>query len=281
MDNVDTSQLRKDWEFWSLTMEDPKNREAFLKQKELLSLHTIERQEIGDVTNKSLLHLQCRTGFDTLSWARLHARVVGVDYAQSAITKAKRLCVDAELDQQARFICADIYELKDRDILNEEFDIVYVSYGSLCWLKDLTKWGEIVVQYLKPGGTFYMIEFHPFSNILSDIAAPDLADSNTNTWLVKPQFPYFHDQFSPLSTQVKYGLEQDAAEHIWSHSLSEIMNALLEAGLQLQYIHEFDYSFAKRLKAMEPDTEHRDQWKLKYNQHSFPLLFSLKGIKPA
>ena len=55
------------------------------------TLQDLERQEVGDVTGKSLLHLQCHFGLDTMSWARLGAKVSGVDFSGEAITLAKSL----------------------------------------------------------------------------------------------------------------------------------------------------------------------------------------------
>src|SRR5205823_6131285 len=98
--------------------------------------NSIERDELGDVAGKALLHLQCHFGLDTLSWARLGARVTGMDFADDAIALATSLADEVGLD--ARFIRADIYDLPD--VLTETFDIVYTSGGVLFWLKDLDRW---------------------------------------------------------------------------------------------------------------------------------------------
>src|SRR5579859_1194418 len=129
-----------------------------------ISLMNIEREEVGDVAGKSLLHLQCHFGMDTLSWARLGASVTGVDFSEKAIALARSL--SQELDIPARFLQANIYDLPE--MLSEQFDLVYTSYGVLGWLPDIQGWGQVVAHFLKPGATFYIVEGHPFLMIFDD-----------------------------------------------------------------------------------------------------------------
>ncbi len=132
--------------------------------------------EMGDVTGKSLLHLQCHFGLDTLSWARLGARVTGVDFSPRAIDLARDL--SRELSIPARFICCDIYDLPAQ--LNEQFDIVFASYGVLTWLPDLSRWMQIAAQSVRPGGFFYLLDGHPVTWIF---------DEKSTNW--NPRYPYF------------------------------------------------------------------------------------------
>ena len=125
------------------------------------TLHDIELNQIGEVQNKSLLHLQCHFGLDTLSWARLGAKVTGVDLSSTAIEKAKQLADKAAL--AAQFICSDVYGFGEQ--CQQQFDIVYTSYGVLCWLPSMDKWAETVAKCLKPGGKIHLVEFHPFLDI--------------------------------------------------------------------------------------------------------------------
>jgi len=115
-------------------------------------LYPIEIEEVGDVRGKSLLHLQCHFGMDTMSWARLGADVTGLDFSDNAIETARQ--ISAELEIPARFVCSNIYDAPN--VLSEKFDIVFTSYGALCWLPDLKKWGEVVAHFVKPGGIFYI-----------------------------------------------------------------------------------------------------------------------------
>ena len=122
-----------------------------------ITLSDLEREGVGDARGRSLLHLQCHFGLDTLSWARLGARVTGVDLSDDAIATARRL--NAELGLDARFIRANVFDLPE--VLDEEFDVVYTAMGVLVWLPDLTAWARVVARHLKPGGLFYLLETHP------------------------------------------------------------------------------------------------------------------------
>ena len=135
-------------------------------------LNPLERGEVGPVEGKTLLHLQCHFGMDTLSWARLGAQVTGVDFSPEAIKLAESL--SQELGIPGRFICCDLYDLPEH--LNQTFDIVYTSYGVLCWLRDLERWARLAASYLKPGGIFYMAEMHPTS-LIFDESASETANS--------------------------------------------------------------------------------------------------------
>ena len=128
--------------------------EEFKKGKS--SLKFIEVEELGDVKGKSMLHLQCHFGQDSLSWARMGANVTGVDFSDEAINAADSLRDELELD--TKFICSNIYDLESK--LDKNFDIVFTSYGTIGWLPNLDKWGKLISHYLKPGGTFYIVDFH-------------------------------------------------------------------------------------------------------------------------
>src|SRR6185312_10967955 len=116
-----------------------------------VQLWDYEIEEVGDVAGRDLLHLQCHFGLDTLSWARLGARVTGVDFSKTAIDFATRLAREAQIE--ARFVCSNIYDLPT--VLFEQFDIVFTSYGILFWLPDVRRWAQTVAAFLRPGGTFY------------------------------------------------------------------------------------------------------------------------------
>ena len=135
---------------------------AFINGKS--SLNKIELDDLGDVTGKKILHLQCHFGMDTLSLARMGAKVTGVDLSDTAIAEARKL--NEQLGLDVEFICCNVYNLKDH--LKEQFDIVFTSYGVIGWLPDLNKWAEIISHYTKPGGFFYMGEFHPVVVMLAE-----------------------------------------------------------------------------------------------------------------
>jgi 2-polyprenyl-3-methyl-5-hydroxy-6-metoxy-1,4-benzoquinol methylase len=127
--------------------------DTFMKGKS--TLNDIELQLLGNVTGKRVLHLQCHFGQDTLSLGRMGATVTGVDFSEAAINKARQLSHD--IGVPARFVCCDIYDLHNH--LDEQFDIVFTSYGTIGWLPDLDKWADVVSKFLKPGGRFVFAEF--------------------------------------------------------------------------------------------------------------------------
>jgi len=234
------------------------------------SLTSIEREELGDVAGKSLLHLQCHFGMDTLSWARLGARVTGVDYAPAAIDLARDL--SRELGLEARFLYASIYDLPA--LLEETFDIVFTSYGVLCWLPDLARWGQVIAHFLKPGGVFYIVEGHPFANVFYN--EPDA----TRLEVAYPYFPAAGPQaYECDGSYADTDVEVHHTSYEWPHSLGEIVNALLRAGLQLDFLHEFDRNVYRSHPYLVQGED--GWWRLPEHAESVPLMFSLKATKPA
>ena len=232
------------------------------------SLQPIELAELGGVAGKSLLHLQCHFGMDALSWARLGAKVTGVDFSGRAIALARSLA--DELRLPARFVHSDVYGLPS--VLQGQFDIVFTSYGVLFWLPDLRRWAEIVAHFLKPGGAFHIVEFHPFANIFETEGVTDL----------QPAYPYFHGP-EPLRFETHGSYADPTAdyrfvEHGWDHPLGEIVNALLAAGLRLEFLHEFPHCGYQRFSFLERDADGR--WRLPGRLAGMlPLLFSLRATK--
>jgi SAM-dependent methyltransferase len=106
-----------------------------------------DRDELGDVRGRSLLHLQCHFGMDTLAWARLGAAVTGVDFSPHAIAHA--VDIAARTGLAARFLEADVYATPG--MLPEAFDVVYTGGGALCWLPDIRGWAQVVGRMLRPG----------------------------------------------------------------------------------------------------------------------------------
>ncbi len=128
------------------------------------SLLDFEVAELGPVSGRSLVHLQCHVGLDTLSWARLGALVTGLDFSAPAVKAARELA--SSIGQPATFVAGDVYQAPA--LLRERYDIVYTGKGALCWLPDLEAWADVVVTLLRPGGALYVLEFHPFTDVFGD-----------------------------------------------------------------------------------------------------------------
>ena len=221
------------------------------------SLNAIELEQVGNVEGKRLLHLQCHFGQDTLSWARRGASVTGVDLSTEAIEQANKL--KTALGLHATFIADDIYQFGQRN--TEKFDIVFTSYGVLCWLPDLSRWAKTIANSLVKGGEFHLVEFHTFNDLLNGYSyfprsAPDVEDEGTYT-----------ENCDGTKSKVV----------TWAHSLSEVINALISAGLNIECFKEYPFSPYNCFDDLEYVAERGYQMLHKGQQ--VPLLYSIKARK--
>jgi SAM-dependent methyltransferase len=129
------------------------------------ALLPFEGEEVGDVAGKHLVHLQCHIGLDTLSWARRGAVVSGLDFSSAAVKAARSLATSVGIP--ASFVEADVYDAVAA-FGGQRFDIVYTGIGALVWLPSVTRWASVVASLLAPGGFLYLVEGHPFAQILDD-----------------------------------------------------------------------------------------------------------------
>ena len=234
-------------------------------------LKPVELEEVGDVRGKSLLHLQCHFGMDTLSWANRGATVTGMDFSEPAIEQARAL--SAELNIPATFIQSNVYDLPD--VLHEQFDIVFTSYGAITWLPDLWRWAKVAAHFVKPGGFFYVAEFHPFSQVFDD--APGVDDLHV-------RYPYFPanepmmfddgidyaDRTATLTNRVTFN---------FPYPLADVVTSIIDAGLRIDFLHEFPYTSYEVLPFAEQVGDR--QWRLTKHDGCVPLVFSVKATKPA
>ena len=233
----------------------------------------IERAEIGDLAGKSLVHLQCHFGLDTLALARRGAKVTGLDFSQNAIAAARDLAARAGID--ARFVEGNLYDAPH--LIAERFDRAYVSWGAINWLPDIRGWARVVAEMLKPGGELYLLEGHPFALTLDQ---PDRDTGGTGP--LRPTFNYFGGG-APLvfETATTYTGEAttlaNTKTHEFAHGIGEILSALMEAGLTLTYFKEHD-SLAWALWSMMQEGPDR-MYRLPAGHPNLPLSFSLKARK--
>ena len=225
---------------------------------------------MGDVKGKELLHLQCHFGKDTLSWARLGARVTGVDFSSRAIELAQQL--SAKIGIEATFINSDIYELDRTSLVQNNFDIVFTSNGAIYWLPNLKRWAQLIFNYLKPNGFFYILDSHPTGNIFDDEREDDLVI----------RYPYFHQE-KPLEFDEEGSYANAEAkltntkEYGWVHDMSSIINSLIRAGLRIDFLHEYPFVAWKMFPFLEQKED--GWWHLPRKFQKIPLTFSLKAIK--
>ncbi|MBK8701956.1 MAG: class I SAM-dependent methyltransferase [Saprospiraceae bacterium] len=226
------------------------------------SLNDIELKLLGSLEGKSVLHLQCHFGMDTLSMARMGAEVTGMDLSDKAIDKARELAEELELN--ARFICCDVYDLPQH--LDEQFDVVFTSYGTIGWLPDIDRWAEVVAHFLKPGGQFVFAEFHPVVWMF---------DNDFETIF----YPYFKAAAIVESESGSYGAP-DAKEQIdsitWNHGLAEVITPLLQKGLRLTAFEEYDYSpyncFRNTIEVSP------GKFQIRGLEGKIPMVYALSGV---
>jgi SAM-dependent methyltransferase len=226
-------------------------------------LTPIELKELGDVKGKKMLHLQCHFGLDSLNWARLGANVTGIDFSDDAINEAKRL--NDELGMDAKFICCNIYDFKNH--LNDKFDIVFTSYGVIGWLPDLDKWAEIISHFLKPQGMFYMAEFHPVIWMFDD-NFKEIKYCYENREVIETE---------SMGTYTDRNADIKAKEHGWNHSISEVLNALITHGMQIEFFNEHMYSPYPCFNNVVQNDE--GNWWIKGLEDRIPMVYSVKAIK--
>ncbi|WP_341216770.1 class I SAM-dependent methyltransferase [uncultured Wocania sp.] len=237
------------------------NLDDFKKGKSSLMLY--ELNALGNVNGKSLLHLQCHFGQDTLSWSRLGAKCTGIDLSDEGINLAQQLNDELKLD--ANFVCCNVFDTSQ--FVKETFDIVFTSYGVIGWLPDLKPWGKMIAERLKKGGTFYMVEFHPIVWMFDYLEG-------------KPFMKYGYMQNDVIyeeyeGTYANQESKMISKEYGWNHGLGEVVSALTEAGLHIEYLKEYDESPYNVL----PNLIETETGMFVTKDKLYPLIFELKATK--
>ncbi len=228
-----------------------------------------DRTQLDSVEGKSLLHLQCHIGTDTLSWARLGADVTGVDFSEAAIEATRQLSRDC--GTPGRFVVSEFYE--SPSVISERFDIVYTGVGAICWLPDMGAWAKTVASFIKSGGVFYIRDGHPMMWGLA-WETPD------NSF--KVIYPYFEAGGSikedEESTYAGKGTLENKTTYGYNHGLGETIDALLKAGLEIEFVHEHTFCDWQGVKQLVKGQDGR--WRLPPDQKFLiPLMFSIRARK--
>lgn len=237
------------------------NLKGFLKGE--TSLNPIELELLGDVTGKSILHLQCHFGQDTISLSRIGAEVTGVDLSDKAIESAVKIA--KETGSNTQFVCCNLYDLENH--LDQQFDIVFTSYGTITWLPDLDKWGKLISRFLKPDGKFIFAEFHPV------------------VWMFDDNFEkigYNYFNAAPI-VETENGTYADKEAKIsqscvtWNHSMSEVIGSLLNNKMEITDFKEYDYSpyhvFSNMIE-FEPK-----KFRIAHLDNKIPMVYSIVAKK--
>ncbi len=236
--------------------------ESFLKGNS--SLKEIETELIGDVRGKSVLHLQCHFGQDTLSLQRLGAECVGVDLSEKAINAARNL--NDQLGLNARFVSCDVYDTPNH--LNEKFDMVFTTYGTIGWLPDLNRWAQVIANFLKPGGKLVFVEFHPVVWMFDD-------DFEGVKYAYLKSEPIVEEEEGTYAD--REAAEVEGKTITWNHGLSEAITALLNSGLRIETLREYNYSpydCFRHTEEFEPG-----KFRIKHMGDKIPMVYSVVAVK--
>lgn len=238
------------------------------------TLDEVELEGVGNVEGKSLLHLQCHFGLDTLSWARRGARVVGVDFSEKAVAHARRLARELGLD--AHFLQADVTDTAAvlDQLAGEQFDVVFTSHGTISWLPDLRPWAQTVAGALKTGGRFFIADAHPFTWMFDD-------ESDEPELRFNLRYKYFGREALRFEEKGSYAApeaEFRGVSYSWQHTFEEIVSSLAAAGLTVVSLREYPYLSWQWFPWMVKDEKglHR----LPEGMPDLPLMFSLTALKP-
>jgi SAM-dependent methyltransferase len=231
-----------------------------------------ELEEIGPVEGLELLHLQCHFGIDTLSWARLGAKVTGADFSGAAVELARSVAAEIGIED-ARFVQSDLYDLPA--VLDGQFDLVYTSGGVLGWLPDIERWADVVAKFVRPGGRFYITEIHPVAQVFeNEGVAPGELRLSYPYWehpepLAFPVEGSYADRTAAVATTTEYG---------WDHGLGEIVTALIRAGLRIETLREYPFVlWPIDFLTEAPDGTYRLP---QGTPGELPLFFSILASKP-
>jgi SAM-dependent methyltransferase len=234
---------------------------GFLEGKS--TLNTIELELLGNVKDKKILHLQCHFGQDTMTFARMGAKATGIDFSDKAVEKAREF--SAKLNLDTSFICCDIYDAPKH--IDEQFDIVFTSYGTIGWFPDLDKWAKVVSHFLKPNGQFIMADFHPVVWMFDN----DFKEVFYSYFNIEPII----EEESGTYAETEADLQTKSIG--WNHPISEILNSLLQSGLELKQFNEYDYSPYNCFNEMEEFE--KGKFCIKTFGNKIPMVYSILATK--
>jgi SAM-dependent methyltransferase len=237
------------------------------------ALNAIEEAELGQVAGLRILHLQCHFGRDSLCLAQRGATVVGLDFSPPAIAAARALANELGLAVNARFILSDIYAARDAIPEPASFDLVFITWGTICWLPDITEWARIIAHFLKPGGVLYFAEAHPAALVFDDLTT--VSDGRPG-WFA----PYFHEGALEIDEERDYIDPQarltNRRTHQFMHPISAVVTALLQAGLVLEWLHEHKEGTWRMFGCQTEGADGLFRWP---DKPWLPLSYSLRARK--
>ncbi|UQA94103.1 class I SAM-dependent methyltransferase [Streptomyces halobius] len=252
------------------TASDYYDQERFRRVRDVL--RDFEIAEVGDVTGRTLLHLQCHFGQDTLSWAhRGAAHVVGLDFSEPAVEAARDLAAELGYGpERASFVAADVYDAAEA-VPDSSYDIVYTGIGALNRLPDLVRWAETAASLIAPGGFLYLAEFHPLCDVLDDETGSRITHDyfSRDAWV--DEAPGTYADFDAPTV--------DNRSVEWQHPLGDVVSALAGAGLRIDFLHEHDLTMFQRFGSLRRGDD--GCYRVPDDRPRIPLMYSLKATRLA
>jgi SAM-dependent methyltransferase len=231
-------------------------------------LDPIVREGIGDVSGKRLLHLQCHFGLDTLSLARMGAEVVGLDYSDTAISAARALALETGV--AGEFILADVLQPPAG---LDGFDIVFASWGAICWHRDIGRWMAVAAGALRRGGRLYLVDGHPAMLMMDDGKSVGRGSPFAQRFPYDSPEPVISEGFEDYAEpDRKAGTGRTGS---WIHGLGRIVNAAIDAGFQIRRLEEGDRVPWPALPQLVNDGPY---WTLPAGAPFLPLNFALDAV---
>ncbi len=227
------------------------------------SLNKIELDLLGDINGKSILHLQCHFGQDSISLGRMGAEVTAIDFSEKSIEKAKSLSKECKINVD--FVCCDVFDLPQ--YLKQKFDIVFTSYGTIIWLPDLNRWSNVIKNFLKPKGKFVFVEFHPTVWMFDDNLKKIIYSYMNTGAIVEKEEGTYANREANISHQ----------SITWNHGIGEVVSCLIESGLTIESLKEYDYSpysFVKGMEEYQPN-----KYRISHFENKLPLTYSITTTK--
>jgi hypothetical protein len=227
------------------------------------TLLPFEDAEVGSIAGKRLVHLQCHIGLDTLSWARRGAEVSGLDFSVPAVSAATSLAASLGID--ASFVVSDVYDAVSA-FGGQQFDVVYTGIGALVWLPSVVRWASVVSSLLTTGGFLYLVEGHPVAQILDDSSGLRVAHDYFDSAGRVEDYPYTYTDGPALSHTVSVEFQ---------HGIGSVITALAEAGMRIEFVHEYDFEAFQRFDSLERGAD--GLYRYPAGQARVPMMYSLRA----
>ena len=234
------------------------------------ALHAIEAAELGDIAGKRVLHLQCHIGRDTLCLVRRGATVTGLDFSGAALDVARHLAEETGL--KAEFVEGTVDQAPH--LAPGPFDLVFTTWGTICWLPDVSEWAKIIASVLRPGGELYFADAHPGFNVLEEVAGRLVPTYDFQTPADQPLHFANETTYTGDPTILSHRSTRE-----WIHSLSAVLGGLIDAGLAITMFREHEVLPWRGLPSLVPAPQR--MWRLPDGAPRIPLSYSLRAKKGA